>query len=65
MKVKRGQIIGHVGNTGLSTAPHCHYEVIFNDKKVNPVDYFLNDLTDEEYEEIIRLSSEETAPLGF
>ncbi|MBT34572.1 MAG: peptidase M23 [Thalassobius sp.] len=64
-EVKRGQIIGHVGNTGLSTAPHCHYEVIFNDKKVNPVDYFLNDLTDEEYEEIIRLSSEETAPLGF
>jgi len=53
-KVKRGQIIGYVGNTGKSTAPHLHYEVWKNDKKVNPINYFFNDLTIEQYSEIVR-----------
>lgn len=52
-KVKRGQVIGEVGNSGLSTSPHLHYEVIRNDRKVNPIYYFFNDLSPQEYEEII------------
>ncbi|UZR94428.1 M23 family metallopeptidase [Chondrinema litorale] len=64
-KVKRGQIIGLVGNTGLSVAPHCHYEVIYKNRKVNPVNYFFNDLTDEQYEEMVKISSQENQSLGY
>lgn len=55
-KVSRGQIIGHVGNTGKSTAPHLHYEVHKNSKPVDPINYFFNDITPEEYELMIELS---------
>jgi len=63
-QVKRGQIIGYVGNTGLSSAPHLHYEVIRNGRKINPVHYFFNDLNPEEYEKVIELASIENQSLG-
>jgi len=56
-KVKRGTIIGLVGSTGLSTAPHCHYEVIKNGKKINPINYFHNDLKPSDYEKLVKLAN--------
>ncbi|PLX18553.1 MAG: peptidase M23 [Marinilabiliales bacterium] len=56
-KVKRGEVIGFVGSTGTSTAPHLHYEVFKNNKKVNPVHYYFNDLTPEEFDKMIFISS--------
>ncbi len=56
-KVARGQVIGTVGNTGTSTAPHLHYEVIKVGTKVDPINYFYNDLSPEEFDQMIEISS--------
>jgi murein DD-endopeptidase MepM/ murein hydrolase activator NlpD len=55
--VKRGDVIGWVGNTELSIAPHLHYEILLNNKTVNPVNYFFLELSPEEYNRIILLSA--------
>jgi len=55
-KVTRGDVIGFVGSTGRSTGPHCHYEVIKDGKKINPINFFSSDLTPEEYQKILELS---------
>lgn len=64
-KVKRGQKIGEVGNTGLSVAPHVHYEVIYNNQKIDPVNFFHGDLTPEQYKILLRKASEKNQSLGY
>jgi murein DD-endopeptidase MepM/ murein hydrolase activator NlpD len=55
-KVLRGELIGWVGSTGLSTAPHVHYEVIKNGEKVNPINFYYNDLSPQQYQMLVELS---------
>lgn len=63
-KVRRGEQIGTVGSTGLSQGTHVHYEVIQNNKKVNPVYFFFNDLSPDEYEQVIELANQENQCLS-
>lgn len=63
-KVKRGDQIGTVGNTGSSTAPHVHYEVLKDGKNVNPVNYFFKDLEPTEFDKILELASRENQSLS-
>ncbi len=56
-KVKRGQVIGFVGSTGTSTASHLHYEVLKDGVNVNPMHYYFMDLTPDEYEKMVAISS--------
>ncbi len=61
--IKRGQIIGYVGNTGLSAAPHLHYEVHYKNVAINPINFFQRDLSNKEYEKLIELGSKSTTSL--
>ena len=55
--VKRGSVIGYVGNTGTSSGPHIHYEVHKNGDAVNPQNYYFKDLSAEEWDRMVALSS--------
>jgi len=55
--LKRGDLIGYVGSTGKSTGPHLHYEIIYNGEKIDPVHFFYNDLTTEQYEKMLQLAA--------
>ncbi|MDB5206455.1 MAG: family metallopeptidase [Flavisolibacter sp.] len=56
-KIKRGEIIGYVGSTGKSTGPHCHYEVHKNGQKIDPVYFFYNDLSPQQFDQLLKQAS--------
>lgn len=56
-RVKRGEVIGYVGNTGKSTGSHLHYEVFKGRKRLDPIYFFYNDLTPEQYQQILKLAA--------
>lgn len=55
--VKRGEVIGWVGSTGKSTGPHCHYEVHKDGTPIDPVYFFYNDLSPEQYDRLLKLAA--------
>ncbi len=57
-KIKKGEVIGTVGDTGTSTAPHLHYEIRFKGNPINPIHYCMDGLTPEEYEDMVKMASE-------
>ena len=63
-KVKRGEQIGTVGSSGMSSGNHLHYEVIQNGKKVDPVYYFYNDLTPQEYEDVLEAARQDNQSMS-
>lgn len=62
-RVKRGDIIGFVGSTGRSQAPHLHYEVFKDDERINPLNFYYGSLSAEEFNELLKQASVENQSL--
>jgi len=62
-KVKRGDLIGFVGNTGRSQAPHLHYEVFKDEERINPINFYYGSLTAEEFENMLKFANQENQSL--
>ena len=60
MKIKRGECIGEVGNTGKTTGPHLHYEVHYRGNPVNPANFFDLDMSVAEYETMVKNKEEDS-----
>ena len=62
-KVKRGDVIGTVGSTGRSVAPHLHYEIVKDGVKINPINFYSGSLSPAEFEELVKIASQENQSL--